>query len=798
MHQANIPFSSRIGVSSDTEHDADDFIDIERLITIARRQAKVLAVGAGIGLLLGIIYIIVATPNYTASTSILLDDSLGKFADDVSPAPSNMQSDTTILSQIAILKSAELATKVVIREKLDENEVFMNPPRSLASRVKSVLRTIIGLFGGGRVSDVDLTNRDARIGYAASLLENGLYVERQGRSFVIDLTYTSNDDILAGKIAKAYADAYLSDQLDANFDATERATIWLQARLKDLQESSQAAALEVERFRAANGLTAAKGALVSEQQLSDINSQLILAQADTARALALYNQFKTIVSAGPDEAVKNASVVTDQNGTSVIETLRTRYLSVSKREQEIVARFGQDHPQAVSLRSEKQDLGKQIFQELKQMTESYRNQYEVAQSRETSLRQGLGKVTGETSSANEALVHLKELEQNSEALSNLYKTFLTRYQEASQQQSFPIAKARVISIASTPSSPSSPNRTMVLVLSVLLGTFAGMGVGAWREFRERFFRVGDDVRAVLGLKFLGYVPAFHGPADHRSPRGMGPVQAPAAASLRITRMAVENPSSLFAETLRNAQIAADVVLHGQRSKVLGVISVLPNEGKSTVAANFANLLAVRGSRTLLIDADLRNPGLTRSLSLSPQRGLVQAVLGKQPWQNSVKIDKRTKLELLPAVLHKHFQYTSELLSSEAMRKLLEEARSIYDYIVVDLPPLGPVVDAKAFAPLADGFIMVAEWGATPRALVRSVLQSETHITPKVLGLILNKTDMKELAKYTSYGSSEHFMERYTSYYLNHTQSTTPKPKTDGEAANEQSGSENAAPVVPQS
>ena len=136
MNQANLPFSSRIGITPDPEQESDNFIDLERLIAIARRQAKVVAAAAGVGLLLGIIYIIIATPNYTASTSILLDDSLGKFADDVSPVPSNMQSDTTILSQIAILKSAELATKVATREKLDENEIFMNPPRSLPFRMK--------------------------------------------------------------------------------------------------------------------------------------------------------------------------------------------------------------------------------------------------------------------------------------------------------------------------------------------------------------------------------------------------------------------------------------------------------------------------------------------------------------------------------------------------------------------------------------------------------------------------------------------------------------------------------------
>jgi polysaccharide biosynthesis transport protein len=775
MHQGNRLFNVGLAANPDGAANADNFIDLEQLMAIARRQAKTVVITAAVGLLLGIVYIVVATPGYTAATSILLDDSLGKFADEVSPAPANMQTDTTILSQIAILKSAELADKVVRKEKLDENDAFMNPPRSIFSSAISGVRTIIGLFSSDKPTNTDLSAADLKREYAASLLQSNLDVERQGRSFVIDLTFTSNDAELAGRIAKAYADVYLSDQLDANFDATQRATVWLQGRLTELKENSQAAALEVERFRAANGLTAAKGALVSEQQLSDINSQLILAQADTARALSLYNQYKSIVASGPEGAVNNAAVVSDQAGTSVIGTLRTRYLTITKREQEIVSRFGQDHPQAVSLRTEEQDVARQIFQELQQVTESYRNQYEAAQSRETSLREGLNNATGKTSMANEALVHLKDLEQNSQALSNLYQTYLTRYQEASQQQSFPIAKARVISVASTPTDPSSPKRKLALAASLVLGLFAGAGLGAWREYRERFFRLGEDVRALLGVKFLGYVPKLDAMAEaKKSPLPKEGQTSPARTN--IIRMAVDNPSSLFAETLRNIKIAADVMLQGKESKVIGVISVLPHEGKTTVAANFAGLLAAKGAKTLLIDGDLRNPGLSRALSLSTQRGLVTAIMDDQPWQNSVKIENKTKLAIIPTVLHRNLRHTSEILSSPGMKKLLEEARGVFEYIIVDLPPLGPVVDAKAFAPLADGFVMVAEWGVTPRALVKSVLQSETEIAPKVLGLVLNKVDMKRLAKYSSYGSSEHFMERYSSYYIDQTGSAPAKKK----------------------
>ncbi|MBB2971350.1 Wzz/FepE/Etk N-terminal domain-containing protein [Mesorhizobium sp. RMAD-H1] len=764
MHQGNLPFNGRLAVNAKGQADADNFIDLEQLLAIARRQAKTVAIVAAIGLMLGIVSLIFSTPYYTAGTSILLDDNLGKLADEPSPMPANAQTDATILSQIAILKSTELAAKVVDRENLTENEIFMNPPRSLFSRVKSMAESVIGMFAGGEKKAGSGNGSGGPRMYAASILQSNLNVERQGRSFVIDLNYTSNDPELAGRIARAYADVYLSDQLDANFDATQRATVWLQGRLTELKASSQKAALEVERYRAENGLTAAKGTLVSEQQLSDLNSQFILTQAETARALAQYNQYKSIVDGGPEAAVNNAAVLSDQLNASVISPLRTRYLTISKRLQEITSRYGEDHPQAVSLRTEQQEVGRQIFQELKQATASLRNQYEVAKSRETSLRESLQKVTGETSTANQSLVHLRELEQKSQALSDLYQTYLKRYQEAVQQQSFPIAKARIISVASKPTDPSSPKKKMILAASLLLGLFAGAGIGAWREFRERFFRVGEEVRNVLGVKFLGYLPAISGSGDIAS-RGSSDGQGPAPRVTNMMRVAIDSPASAFAETLRNAKVAADVVLQGRESKVIGIISALPDEGKSTVAANFAGLLAANGAKTLLIDGDLRNPGLTRALSLAPQKGLVEVVVGEVPWQSAIKIDSKTKLAILPAVVPRHLSHTSELISCAGMSAFLDEARGVFEYIIVDLPPLGPVVDSKAFAPLADGFVMVTEWGVTPRPLVKSMLQSENLITPKILGLILNKADMKRLAKYSAYGSSEHFLDRYSSYYL---------------------------------
>ena len=754
-----------------SSEDTDSFIDLEQLVAAARRQIKVVALCAVLGLAMGVAYLAFTPKVYTATTNILLDDSLTRFAEDKDTAPARIQADSMVLSEVEILKSSRLARAVVVAAKLNENEAFLNPPRSPFAWLKDQVGAVTRIFAsapagsGGPVED-------PKIKYAIALLQNGLYAERVGRSFVIEVSVSAYDSGLAGMITRAYADAYLADHLNANFDATQRATEWLQGRLGELRDSSQAAALEVEKFRAENGLTAARGELMSDQQLSDLNSQLIVAQADTANALARYTQYKSIIDSGPENAVKNATIPSDKANSSVLNELKTRYLGITKREQDVTARFGADHPQAVALRREQADVTRQIFQELQQLTESYRNEYEVAKSRETSLRSNVGDMTGQNSQSSQLMVRLRELEQKSTALATLYQSFLARYEEASQQRSFPIAEARVISQADNPTSASSPRKAMVLGLSLVLGLIGGACVGAYQEFLERFFRTGDDVRAALNVNFLGYLPITgkrlvkaNAKPGEAGAKGQPQRAAGESVTPRILRVAINAPSSSFAETLRNVKLASDVVLQRSPCKVLGFVSVLPHEGKTTVAANFAGLLAANGVRTLLIDGDLRNPGLSRSLSPAPEKGLVEAIVGDHRWQAACMVDRKTRLAIIPAVTRGHLSHTGELISGPGMRDLIAEARKSFDYIVVDLPPLGPVIDVKAFAPLADGLVLVAEWGVTPRTLVRSALNAEPAVAAKVLGLVLNKTDMKQLARYGAFGSAEQYLDRYASYYV---------------------------------
>ena len=395
----------------------------------------------------------------------------------------------------------------------------------------------------------------------------------------------------------------------------------------------------------------------------------------------------------------------------------------------------------------------------------------MALARETALRANVASAQGKSSVDNQTQVKLRELDQQATALTTLYQTFLGRYEEAAQQQSFPVGKIRIISDASMPMAASSPRTIVVLGLSLVLGLLMGAGFGGLNEFNERFFRTGEDVRDRVNLKFLGYLPTIGGKLGKEEKPGETQVDAKTTQSLSAAekrarmRVSIDSPASMFSETLRSAKIAFDVVMEGQGSRVIGVISVLPGEGKSTVAANLAGLLAANGSKTLLIDGDLRNPGLSRGLGMETEQGLMEAVVSGQTWQSVGKIDRQTKLAIIPAALRGHFSHTSELLSSAGMRRFIENAKETFEYIVVDLPPLGPVVDAKAFAPLVDGFVLVTEWGRTPRAMVRSMLESEPYVANKIVGAVLNKVDLKKLAKYGSFGGSEKFFDKYSSYYL---------------------------------
>lgn len=744
--------------TSDDWEDRDSVhtIDVEKLIAIALRQWRPVLISMVLFLVLGIIYILTAVPQYTASTSVLIDRGNSELLNQLSNAGVPVEDEASVLSEVELFKSDTISLAVVDKLKLLDNPQFTSPHSSPLTVLRSMLR-FRNWFTSGDVEndDIDAKRRDA-----AQTIVDTMDVNRVGRSYALSISYTSTSPELAASIAGAIADAYLVDKLNSKYEATRRASDWLQERIDELKQKALDSDLAVQKFRTAHGLVAAGGQyqLLSDQQLSELTTQLITAQAETAKARAKYERVKSIIDSRRTDAI-----VTDVLDNSISNDLRKKYLEASKLEAEISARLGPDHVAAVRLRSEMAEYQRLMFEELNRIAESYQSELQVAESREKSLQNSVSQASGVASAAGETQVQLRELERTADTYRNLYQTFLARFQEATQQQSFPITEARIIAKAQVPIVPSAPKKPLILALAMAVGALFGSGIGGFREFRDRFFRTGEQVREVLSLEYIGHVPAVdakeaaNDASELESTRGLQTGKG-------ITNYVVNHPLSAFAETMRSAKIAVDMENPSSRSKVIGVVSCLPGEGKSTIAINLAQLLAMQGSRTLLIDADLRNPGATRAIGRHAEQGVLEALLEERPLKDVLLLDSKTKLAFLPAVVKRRVPHSSDLLSSSLMVNMLDELKAHFDYIVLDLPPLGPVVDARAISPMLDATLAVIEWGRTSRRVVRTTFAVQPELMQKCIGVVLNKVDTEKLKLYRSYGSGEYYYNRYSAYY----------------------------------
>lgn len=742
------------------EPEQSQFVDFDRLLAAARRQIWVLAACALVSLGLGVFYLLTAIPLYTASIDILIDKSKMRVIDQLTPESGIVQDEAETLSQIELLKSEALARNVVTRLKLTENRDFMDGTPSMLSFAVGSVRDLLDyvsvqIAGSSLTASDQQESEEQRLERAVQSLRDNTEVERVGRTYVLRLRYESPSPGLSAAVAGAFGEAYLEDQLQSKFDATKRAGIWLQDRIGELREQAFGADIKVQKFRIDNNLIAAGGQLVSEQQLAEVNTQLIAAQAATAEAHARLEQLEGLIRSGRTDAVVNDALV-----STTINALRERYLNTSRIKAEIEAKLGPEHIQVKRLNGELRELERLIFSELERIAESYRSSYNVALSRENSLRKSMEDILNVNAVANTTQVELRELEREAEAYRSLYESFLRRHQETVQQQTFPISNARVISPAQAPKHKSSPKTAASLAIFLFIGLAAGAGIGALREFRDRFFRTADQVRNETHSEFLGYIPVVKKAAEAKSRNELWKRGS-------LNAYVRNHPFTSFAETLRNVKVAVDTAFPQSQAKVIGIVSCLPGEGKSTVSANLAQLLAQQGARVALVDGDLRNPGLSRNLATRPQSGLIEALMdeaGVEPDFPQLR-DQSTQLTVVPTILNRRVSHTSELLASSRMNQILSRLKDEHDYVVIDLPPTGPVVDAKAFAHRIDAFVFVVEWGRTPRTLVRNTLEQTAMFSEKCLGIILNKSDQRRMKLYRSYESdAQYYSSRYKSYY----------------------------------
>lgn len=753
----------------ETEGGEHDLIDLDRVAGIIRRQWKVVLAATVAGMALAFVYLWFSTPLYKASNQVLLDQSQAGMTTSVTGITDSSQADAAVMSQVELFGSMSVAGAAVDSLHLTDDPAFMASGKTLKSQLMGLVKPLLAPFqklkhssaGGGASAGpaYDMpaqTPRDIAIG----ILQGNTEVSRVRGTYLLEVDYTDPDPVRATKIANALAAGYLSDQLNSKYQATRSASEWLEQRIAELSKESVAADEAVQNFRASNNLLTANGQLLTDQQVTQLNSSLVAAQNATAAAKAKLDQINSILASNDPNALVTAAL-----DSPLINQLRQHYLETAKRESDFSTLVGDQHTQTLRLKAEMDEYQRQIREELSRIAEGDQSDYQVAQAHEQSARDALTAATQSNPGSNAVLAKLNELQLQADSVKGLYQAFLQNYQAATQRSSFPIAGARVVTPATVPSTPSSPVGWLVIGALSFLGGIVGVGVGGLREYRDRFVRTVDHLRNDVGLEFLGLVPLLGGKDLPKVPRGgapLGPRQVLDSTGT-ILNYAVEHRRGQFAETLRSAKVAADLALADGGSKVLGWVSLLPDEGKTTLCYNMASLTAL-GGRTLVIDADLRRPTLSKSVAPHAKAGLVEVLLRRVTLADAVVSDPATGLHVLPICLGTAGLNTSDVLGSAAFAAVLEEARRNYEYVILDLPPIGAVVDARAVSPQVDAFVLVVQWGTTSRQFLQSTLNAEPRIADKVIGTVLNKADLKKLQLYRTPGSSEAYMAEYSAYF----------------------------------
>jgi succinoglycan biosynthesis transport protein ExoP len=727
--------------------------DLRELGWILRRRWRLVAAAPavlGLGAMMYLTFF--STTLYTATSTVFVNlrRTTAIESNQAQVETSNFGTDdATIDSEAMLIQSVAVLQHVVEKQNLTDDREF-NPPPSMLDHIRQVFRAAS--------SEGGISAKDAAIARAVDILQRRTKVARQGTTFLVEINASSESPRKAALIANAIAEAYFDEQVHAKNDATKIAANWLDGQLDELKARVVASEKAVEDYRAANNLTVSQGVTMNDQQLTDLNNQLITARAQTAETRAKFEQAQQLSKNGGDPGGMGAAISSD-----VIARLRTQYAEIAKNEAEQLSKYGPRHPSVANVRAQLRDTQRLIDEEIKRIMQSARHDYDVARSREGSLQQSLDQLQGVASSSGQAQVRLRELQREAEANRTLYESYLARFKENTAQQSLQLPDSRIVTKASIPIAPSWPKTTPILGLAIMLGLGIGCVLAFLADYLDGRVKTLEQAERISGVPALAAVPLIGaGELAGLAKRGRKELSRynsrtmkllPAALQPPLMRYAVDVPGTFFAEAIRSVRLALQRTMRVHPVKVVLVMSALPNEGKTTLAANLAQSLAILGIRTLLIDGDLRNPQLTRSLCPRAEAGLPEVATGQIHPDRAILTDQSTGLAILPSTTIKRPALITELMFSDRIVDVLDYYRDRYELIVIDSPPLVPLVDGRALAELADRIVLALAWDQTPGEVFARTIDLLAPVHDRILGVALTRVDLSRLRFYDYYRSS---------------------------------------------
>ena len=634
-----------------------------------------------------------------------------------------MDLDNYIETQAKVLTSETLALQTIRNTGLAGNPEFSN---------------------GGTPSEAiatgSLANQKRPPEVAAFL--GSLGVKRIPNSHLMEVSYESTDPSLAAHILNAHLETFKAQNIQSRYESTLEATRFLTNQLNELKlkvKQSEDARINYERQNQIWSVDDKNN--ITTQRLGDLDRQLTEAQGETLKKQALFEYAK----AGDIDAVPE--IRTD----ALLQDLQKRRSELTIQYTEGVNQYGPNFPKVQRLQAQMKEVDEQIQKQSKSIVLQLESDYREAKQREELIREALDLQKAETNNMAEKMVQYNILKRESEADKALYEGLLTKLKEAGIAEGLKSSNIRVVDPAMIPSYPSRPAKARNIALAFLVGLVGGVGLALLREYLDNTVKTPDDVEMLARLPSLAVVPAFGELAAARRKLGIFGGEERNGEEKRIELVAQHLPKSQMSEAFRALRTALLLSQPDQPPQVILVTSALPREGKTTAAANLAVTLAQLGDKTVLVDADLRKPGVGRLLNLGTGKyaGMSSYLAGVSSLE-MVTVPHPVIPNLAAIPTGPLPPNPADLLSSHRLADAIAELRTKYKFIVLDSPPIMAATDAVILSVQADGVLLVVRSGETPKEAFTRTRELLTSVKSRLLGVVLNAVDANAPDYYYSY------------------------------------------------
>jgi len=684
------------------------------------------------------------TPVYEAIGRIAVnkaDSNLITFKDSVPVM--DYYDPTDLDTEARILQSDLLALQVIRQLNLDKRSEYggqtvPQQPNLVADPLQNDSKRTTALLGG---------------------FKGNLKVSLIPNTRIIEIHYRSTDPTLAANVVNALAATYVEQNFKTKFESTMQASDWLSKQLVDLQmkvETSQEKLVRYQKEHEIFGIDEKQN--IIPQKLDELNKELTAAESDRMEKEAVYRMTQTGDPDAVASAVASAPVATlaGTGSSPLLDKLHQQQADLKIQIAELSTQLGPAYPKVAQLNNQLKEIERQVQGETRKAVDHLRGQYETALQRESMLREALEKQKQEANRLNENAIDYTLLKRDVDSNRQLYEGLLEKLKQAGVTAGLRSNNFRIVDAARPPNGPVEPNIPRNLLFALVLGITSGVGLAFLLEGMDNTVRTTEQAQMISALPSLGMIPL----GSKSRNNGNGTNRLALTSSREVVELVTQvRPQSQMAESYRALRTSLLLSSLGAPPKVIMVTSARPQEGKTTTAINSAIVLAQKGVRVLLVDADLRRPSVHKTLGMGPRSGLSNVLTGNATLEQAIAPSPILP-NLFVLAAGSPPPNPAELLASSNMKDVLNELRQQFDHVVIDTPPTLSVTDAVVLSPRVDAIILVIRSGQTTKQALRRARDILMQVNAHVTGVLLNAVDLTSPDYYYYY----EYQGKYSQYY----------------------------------